>query len=168
MDFPQNSVPLMTPPISPAMVNRDSVINQGPMAGRPQGSCTPLQSHIPCQAFSDVAYQNVPPTNPSFFSSAPNYQALFRPQTHAASYPSRPDRGRYPPFCEQQPQQLPKDYFTPSCAETSYISRPPANFGSAPESMMEAQGLQLLDPGGYGFLGGSGICQGTAYPTSGE
>ncbi|XP_048841504.1 DNA-binding protein RFX6 isoform X3 [Brienomyrus brachyistius] len=166
VDFPQNSVPLMTPPISPAMVNRDSVINQGPMAGRPQGSCTPLQSHIPCQAFSDATYQSIPPANPNFFSSAPNYQAIFRPQMHAGSYPSRQDRGRYPSFCEQQPQQLAKDYFAPSCAETSYISRPPVNFGSAPEPVMEAQGLQLLDPGGYGFLGGSGACQGTAYPTS--
>uniref|UniRef100_A0A3B3UWJ6 DNA-binding protein RFX6 n=1 Tax=Poecilia latipinna TaxID=48699 RepID=A0A3B3UWJ6_9TELE len=36
MDFSQVSGPLMTPPISPAaLVHRGSVINQGPMAGRP-------------------------------------------------------------------------------------------------------------------------------------
>ncbi|KAL4649136.1 DNA-binding protein RFX6 [Arapaima gigas] len=170
MDFSQNSVPLMTPPISPAMVNRDSVINQGPMAVRPQPSCTALQLHTACQAFSDAMYQSLPHGSPGIYPSAPNYQALFRPQplAPAAMYQPRAEGSRYTSFSEQPEQQLAKDFFSNSCAVTPYHSRPVANFGGTPDPVAEAQGMQLMDPGGYNFVGsglsGGGTChQGTAY-----
>ncbi|XP_036406520.1 DNA-binding protein RFX6 [Megalops cyprinoides] len=169
MDFSQNSANLMTPPVSPAMVNRGSVINQGPMAIRSQTGCTPVQPHVACQAFPDTMYQNLPHASPSYYPTTSSYQGLFRPQTQgqASAYQSRADSSRYPSFSEQQ---LPKDYFNSSCAVSPYGSRPMSDFGSALEPGGETQGVQLLDPAGYGFmgsgLGGGGACQGTAYPAA--
>uniref|UniRef100_A0A8C9RWJ5 Regulatory factor X, 6 n=1 Tax=Scleropages formosus TaxID=113540 RepID=A0A8C9RWJ5_SCLFO len=175
MDFSQNSVPLMTPPISPAMASRDSVINQGPMAVRPQAGCAALQPHTACQAFSDIMYQNLPHSSPGVYPSNPGYQALFRPQSLAppAAYQPRAEGSRYPSFGDQPEQQLPKDFFSSSCAVTPYHSRPVANFGGAPDPAAEAQGMQLLDPGGYSFVGGGlnggGAChQGSAYSVAGH
>uniref|UniRef100_A0AAQ5XCY4 DNA-binding protein RFX6 n=1 Tax=Amphiprion ocellaris TaxID=80972 RepID=A0AAQ5XCY4_AMPOC len=72
MDFSQVSGPLMTPPISPAaLVHRGSVINQGPMAGRPL-------------------------TSSSSSSSTPNYQTALRSASSLACHLSR-----YPSFNDQ-------------------------------------------------------------------
>uniref|UniRef100_A0A668W7A4 RFX-type winged-helix domain-containing protein n=1 Tax=Oreochromis aureus TaxID=47969 RepID=A0A668W7A4_OREAU len=56
MDFSQVSGPLMTPPISPAgLVHRGSVINQGPMAGRPLMPQNQCLASVQSQA-SSLAY----------------------------------------------------------------------------------------------------------------
>uniref|UniRef100_A0A673Y253 DNA-binding protein RFX6 n=1 Tax=Salmo trutta TaxID=8032 RepID=A0A673Y253_SALTR len=168
MDFSQNSGPLMTPPISPAMVNRGSVINQGTMAIRPQSACTTIQPHISCQAFPDTMYQSLPPSSPSYYPTTSNYQAVFRPQTHAQApaYHTRSDSSHYPSFSEQH---LAKDYFNSSCAVSPYSSRPTSNYSTVPDSGMETQGVELLDSVGYNF-DGSGLnssgCQESAYSSS--
>uniref|UniRef100_A0A8K9Y7R8 DNA-binding protein RFX6 n=1 Tax=Oncorhynchus mykiss TaxID=8022 RepID=A0A8K9Y7R8_ONCMY len=151
MDFSQNSGPLMTPPISPAMVNRGSVINQGPMAVIPQIACTTIQPHISCQAFPDTMYQSLPSSSPSYYPTTSNYQAVFRPQTHAQApaYHTRSDSSHYPSFSEQH---LAKDYFNSSCAVSPYSSRPTSNYSTVPDPGMETQGVQLLDSGGYNFV----------------
>ncbi|KAG9347508.1 hypothetical protein JZ751_005075, partial [Albula glossodonta] len=178
MDFSQNSVPLMTPPISPALVNRGSVINQGPMAVRSQSSCPGLQPHVSCQAFnSDTVYQSLPHSSPSYYPSGSNYQGLFRPQSQGplSTYQPRPDHSRYPSFSEQPPQQqqqhAPKDYFNSSCAMSPYSSRPMSSFSAQADLGEEAQTVQILDPAGYGFMGnglGGTACHGTAYPAAGQ
>uniref|UniRef100_A0A8C8GPW3 DNA-binding protein RFX6 n=1 Tax=Oncorhynchus tshawytscha TaxID=74940 RepID=A0A8C8GPW3_ONCTS len=151
MDFSQNSGPLMTPPISPAMVNRGSVINQGPMAVIPQIACTTIQPHISCQAFPDTMYQSLPSSSPSYYPTTSNYQAVFRPQTHAQApaYHTGSDSSHYPSFSEQH---LTKDYFNSSCAVSPYSSRPTSNYSTVPDPGMETQGVQLLDSGGYNFV----------------
>ncbi|XP_071019617.1 DNA-binding protein RFX6-like [Oncorhynchus clarkii lewisi] len=170
MDFSQNSGPLMTPPISPAMANRGSVINQGPMAVIPQIACTTIQPHISCQAFPDTMYQSLPSSSPSYYPTTSNYQAVFRPQTHAQApaYHTRSDSSHYPSFSEQH---LAKDYFNSSCAVSPYSSRPTSNYSTVPDPGMETQGVQLLDSGGYNFvmsgLNSSG-CQESAYSTAGH
>uniref|UniRef100_A0A8C8JID0 RFX-type winged-helix domain-containing protein n=1 Tax=Oncorhynchus tshawytscha TaxID=74940 RepID=A0A8C8JID0_ONCTS len=155
MDFSQNSGPLMTPPISPAMVNRGSVINQGTMAIRPQSGCTTIQPHISCQAFPDTMYQSLPPSSPSYYPTTSNYQAVFRPQTHAQApaYLTRSDSSHYPSFSEQH---LAKDYFNSSCAVSPYSSRHTSNYSTVPDPGMETQGVELLDSVGYNF-DGSGL-----------
>ncbi|XP_061100047.1 DNA-binding protein RFX6 [Conger conger] len=168
MDYSQGSGPLMTPPISPALVNRGSVINQGPMAVRPQSSCGTLQPHLPCQAFpGDAVYQNLPPhTGPGYYPAAPGYQPLFRPQTQGLSpaYQARADAGRYPSFSEQPPQS--KDYYSSSCAMSPYGPRALA-FSGPTDLGEDPQSAPILDPAGYAFMGnglGGAACQGGAYP----
>ncbi|XP_064196398.1 DNA-binding protein RFX6 [Anguilla rostrata] len=177
MDFSQNSGPLMTPPISPAMVNRGSVINQGPMAVRSQGACGALQPHPACQAFpGDAMYQNLPHAGAGYYPAASGYQALFRPpvQGPTPAYQGRAEAGRYSSFSEHQqhqqqqqaPPPLPKDYFSSSCAMSPYGSRPMSAFSAAADLGEEPQGVQILDPAGYGFMGnglGGAACQGGAY-----
>ncbi|XP_045065983.1 DNA-binding protein RFX6 [Coregonus clupeaformis] len=170
IDFSQNSGPLMTPPISPAMVNRGSVINQGPMAIRPQSTCTTIQPHISCQAFPNTMYQSLPPSSPSYYPITSNYQDVFRPQTHAQApaYHTHSDSSHYPSFSEQH---LAKDYFNSSCAVSPYSSRHSSNYSTAPDPGMETQGVELLDSGGYNFVG-SGLnssgCQESAYSAAGH
>ncbi|XP_037541577.1 DNA-binding protein RFX6 [Nematolebias whitei] len=100
MDFSQVSVPLMTPPVSPAaLVHRGSVINQAPMAGRPLTSCSfssssclsslsVMTQHAPCPPYQETLYHCSPQTSTSYFppvscSSAPNGQAALRPQAQS-------------------------------------------------------------------------------------
>lgn len=99
MDFSQVSAPLMTPPISPAaLVHRGSVINQGPLTGRPltsssttcpsssSSSCLPSLSPVaqnsPCASFPENLYHCLPQTSSGFFqtssSSGSNYQPALR------------------------------------------------------------------------------------------
>uniref|UniRef100_A0A6Q2ZAP7 DNA-binding protein RFX6 n=1 Tax=Esox lucius TaxID=8010 RepID=A0A6Q2ZAP7_ESOLU len=165
MDCCQNSGPLMTPPISPAMVNRGSVINQGPMAVRTQNVCTAIQPHISCQAFPDNMYQNLPPSSPNYYPTTSTYQAVFRPQTHtqAPAYHSRSDSSRYSSFNEQH---LPKDYFNTSCSVAPYSSRLASSYCADPDPGLETQGVQLLDSGGYNFVG-SGLNSSGYYGNSG-
>ncbi|XP_033505102.1 DNA-binding protein RFX6 [Epinephelus lanceolatus] len=106
MDFSQVSGPLMTPPISPAaLVHRGSVINQGPMTGRPLTTTTPSSSSTcssssssclstlstmtqpsPCSSYPETLYHCLPQTSSGYFpptggSTASNYQPALRPQT---------------------------------------------------------------------------------------
>ncbi|XP_049446749.1 DNA-binding protein RFX6 [Epinephelus fuscoguttatus] len=106
MDFSQVSGPLMTPPISPAaLVHRGSVINQGPMTGRPLTTTTPTSSSTcssssssclstlstmtqpsPCSSYPETLYHCLPQTSSGYFpptggSTASNYQPALRPQT---------------------------------------------------------------------------------------
>ncbi|XP_025754988.1 DNA-binding protein RFX6 isoform X3 [Oreochromis niloticus] len=138
MDFSQVSGPLMTPPISPAgLVHRGSVINQGPMAGRPlmssssssttcsssSSSCLSSLSAMtqpsPCSSYTDTLYHCLPQTTSSYFppassSSTPNYQSALRPQNQClASVQSQASSlachlSRYPSFNDQH---LNKDVF---------------------------------------------------------
>ncbi|XP_041661770.1 DNA-binding protein RFX6 [Cheilinus undulatus] len=108
MDFSQVSGPLMTPPISPAaLVHRGSVINQGPMTGRPLtstsssstssssvSSCLSSLSAMtqlsPCSSYPETLYHCLPQTSSGYFppvssSSASNYQTALRPQSQCLS-----------------------------------------------------------------------------------
>lgn len=75
MDFCQLSGPLMTPPVSPAaLVHRGSVINQGPLTGRPptssssSSSCQPSLS--PCTSFPESLYHCLPQTGSGYFQTS--------------------------------------------------------------------------------------------------
>ncbi|XP_031717554.1 DNA-binding protein RFX6 [Anarrhichthys ocellatus] len=131
MHYSQVSGPLMTPPISPAaLVHRGSVINQGPMTGRPlttsssstcsssSSSCLSSLSTMtqpsPCSSYPETLYHCLPQTSSSYFpqtgnSSASNYQPALRPQTQSqclASVQSQASSlayhlSRYPSFNDQ-------------------------------------------------------------------
>ncbi|CAG00146.1 unnamed protein product, partial [Tetraodon nigroviridis] len=132
MDFSQVSGPLMTPPISPAaLVHRGSVINQGPLTGRPltsssatcptssssSSSClpslSPMTQHSPCASFPETLYHCLPQTSSGFFQtssgSSSNYQPALRPQTpgqclvpvQSQAPPLAYHLSRYPSFNEQ-------------------------------------------------------------------
>ncbi|XP_051265713.1 DNA-binding protein RFX6 [Dicentrarchus labrax] len=132
MDF---SGPLMTPPISPAaFVHRGSVINQGPMTGRPltsssssstctssTSSCLPSLSALtqptPCSSYPETLYHCLPQTSSGYFppasgSSASNYQPGLRPQTQNQCLSQASSLAyhlsRYPSFNDQP---LNKDVF---------------------------------------------------------
>ncbi|XP_061602899.1 DNA-binding protein RFX6 [Cololabis saira] len=100
-DFSQISGPLMTPPNSPAaLVHRSSVINQGPMAGRPLSStpssnCSSSSSCLSslsvmaqpsaCPSYPETLYHCLSQTTSNYFpsasgSSGPNYQTALRSQ----------------------------------------------------------------------------------------
>lgn len=85
----------MTPPVSPAAsVHRGSVINQGPMAGRPLTSCSFSSSSClsslsvmtqpsPCPSYPETLYHCLPQTSTSYYppvssSAAPTCQAALR------------------------------------------------------------------------------------------
>ncbi|XP_076613224.1 DNA-binding protein RFX6 [Chaetodon auriga] len=138
MDFSQGSGPLMTPPISPAaLVHRGSVINQGPMTGRPltssssttcsssSSSClssiSAMTQPTPCSSYPETLYPCLPHTSSSYFppgggSSASNYQPALRPQTQSQCLASAQSQAsslayhlsRYPSFNDQHPN---KDVF---------------------------------------------------------
>ncbi|KAK3516690.1 hypothetical protein QTP70_022182 [Hemibagrus guttatus] len=159
LDYSQSSGPLITPPISPAMANRGSVINQGPMAVRSPISC-PVQSHAPCQAFPDTMYQSLPAS--TYYSSSSTYQPPSLTQTHTppSVYQARSECSRYPSFSGQQ---LAKDCFSSSCSGVTPVYSSRASSGSYPstsEPNIEVQGVQLMD---YGFTGG---CSGPVYTSA--
>ncbi|KAL7888465.1 hypothetical protein AOLI_G00034390 [Acnodon oligacanthus] len=157
LDYTQNSGPLITPPISPAMANRGSVINQGPMAVRSQSSC-PIQSHVPCQAFSDTMCQNLSNSTSSYYPSSSTYQPASLPSTYQAPN----EGGRYASFSGQH---LAKDCFSSSCSAVPYSSRiSSASYSAATDPTVEAQGVQLLDTTGYSFVGGG--CSGPVYTST--
>ncbi|XP_054474931.1 DNA-binding protein RFX6 [Anoplopoma fimbria] len=131
MHYSQVSGPLMTPPISPAaLVHRGSVINQGPMTGRPlttsssstcsssSSSCLPSLSAMtqpsPCSSYPETLYHCLPQTSSGYFppaggSSASNYQPALRPQTQSQGLASVQSQAsslayhlsRYPSFNDQ-------------------------------------------------------------------
>ncbi|KAK1337976.1 hypothetical protein QTO34_001080 [Cnephaeus nilssonii] len=87
MELSQSSGHLMTPPTSPAMASRGSVINQGPMAGRP-----PSPRHTAQRTQSPFILLFLKPTM-TFYGTNANYQTVFRAQPHPPSglYPHRPE-----------------------------------------------------------------------------
>ncbi|XP_017311664.1 DNA-binding protein RFX6 [Ictalurus punctatus] len=160
LDYSQSSGPLITPPISPAMANRGSVINQGPMAVRSPGHC-PVQPHAPCQAFPDGMYQSLPASN--YCTSTSTYQPTNLTQTHTppSAYPARNECSRYSSFSGQQ---LAKDCFNSSCSGVAYSSRTSSvSYPSTSEPTIEVQGVQLMD---YGFAGSAGGCSGPVYTSA--
>ncbi|XP_067427672.1 DNA-binding protein RFX6-like [Thunnus thynnus] len=138
MDFSQVSAPLMTPPISPAaLVHRGSVINQGPMAGRPltsssssslscsssSSSCLSSLSAMtqpsPCASYPETLYHCLPQTSSGYFppasgSSTSVYQPALRPQPQSQCLASVQTSSlayhlsRFPSFNDQH---LTKDVF---------------------------------------------------------
>uniref|UniRef100_A0A3Q1JAJ7 DNA-binding protein RFX6 n=1 Tax=Anabas testudineus TaxID=64144 RepID=A0A3Q1JAJ7_ANATE len=160
MDFSQVSAPLMTPPISPAaLVHRGSVINQGPMAGRPLMSSS---SSSTCSSSSSSCLSSLSAmTQPSPCSSYPDTLYHCLPQTSSSYFPA---------------QHLTKDVST-NCPLTPYGSavRPTTNYSSSSDPVQPEQGLdaqttaQILDSAeGFGFVGAGlnptgGGCQGQTY-----
>ncbi|XP_022518563.2 DNA-binding protein RFX6 isoform X2 [Astyanax mexicanus] len=163
LDYTQSTGTLITPPISPAMANRGSVINQGPMAVRSQSSC-PIQPHMPCQAFPEAMCQNLPNSTSSYYPSSSAYQTSCLPPTHTptSAYQARGDGVRYTSFSGQQ---LPKDCFSSSCSALPYSSRIfTTSYSCSADPNMEVQGVQLLDTGGYSSVGGG--CSGPVYTST--
>ncbi|KAA8582859.1 hypothetical protein FQN60_015405, partial [Etheostoma spectabile] len=169
MDFSQVSGPLMTPPISPAgLVHRGSVINQGPMTGRPltttpssstcsssSSSCLSSLSTMtqlnPCSSYPETLYHCLPQTSSSYFHPASGSSCLASVQSQASSLAYH--LSRYPSFNDQH---LTKDVFyshhPPSahhssngtnCSLAPYGSalRPASSYGSASDPVQTDQGL---------------------------
>uniref|UniRef100_A0A8C5QT20 DNA-binding protein RFX6 n=1 Tax=Leptobrachium leishanense TaxID=445787 RepID=A0A8C5QT20_9ANUR len=153
---------LMTPPMSPAILNRGSVINQGPMAVRPSSVGQVLSTHSQVSSFSEPLFQNHPSTNQNYFGTSSNYQALLRAhvQSSPGTFHHRMDQSRYP---QMNDQQIPRDYFASSCAVSPYSGRP-SNYGS-PSNTQELHNMQFLNAGGFNFINSSlpGGCQGETY-----
>ncbi|XP_031178447.1 DNA-binding protein RFX6 [Sander lucioperca] len=160
MDFSQVSGPLMTPPISPAaLVHRGSVINQGPMTGRPltttsssstcsssSSSCLSSLSAMtqlnPCSSYPETLYHCLPQTSSSYFhpasgSSVSNYQPALRPPNQSqclASVQSQASSlayhlSRYPSFNDQH---LTKDVFYSHHPPSAHHSSNSTNCSLAP------------------------------------
>uniref|UniRef100_A0A672YFP7 DNA-binding protein RFX6 n=1 Tax=Sphaeramia orbicularis TaxID=375764 RepID=A0A672YFP7_9TELE len=186
VDFSQVSGPLMTPPISPAaLVHRGSVINQGPMAGRPLTSSSSSSSSSTSSSSSCLSSLSAL-TQPSPCSSYPETLYHCLPQTSSAYFPPASSLGyplsRYPSFNDQH---LTKDIFYghhhPSLHHSSSSSssncltpygsvvRSTSSYGSASDPVQADQGLdpQILDSAeGFGFVGAGlnppgGGCQGS-------
>ncbi|XP_053566783.1 DNA-binding protein RFX6 [Bombina bombina] len=164
VEVSQNTGHLMTPPMSPAMLNRGSVINQGPMVLRPCSVGPVLPTHSQISSFSEPLYHNIPQTNQNCFGTGTNYQPLFRAQTSSGTFHQKVDPNRYTPLNEQH---ISRDYFTSSCAVSPYSSRPSTNYGST-SNAQDIASMQLLNPGGYNFLSGSisGTCQEGTYSSN--
>nr|KAF6507627.1 regulatory factor X6 [Rousettus aegyptiacus] len=164
IELSQSSGHLMTPPISPAMANRGSVINQGPMAGRPPSVGPVLSAPSHCSTYPEPVYPTLPQANHDFYGTNSNYQTVFRAQPHPPSglYPHRPEHGRCMAWSEQQ---LSRDLFSGSCAGSPYNSRPPSSYGLSPHSQ-DSHSVQFLNTGSFNFLSNAGAssCQGTTLP----
>ncbi|KAI4539428.1 hypothetical protein MG293_010820, partial [Ovis ammon polii] len=164
MELSQSSGHLMTPPISPAMASRGSVINQGPMAGRPPSVGPVLSAPSHCSAYSEPIYPTFPQASHDFYGTNSNYQTVFRTQPHTPSglYPHRPEHGRCMVWSDQQ---LSRDFFSGSCAGSPYNSRPPSSYGPSPHGQ-DPHSLQFLNTGSFNFLSNAGpaSCQGATLP----
>uniref|UniRef100_A0A8C4U7H0 DNA-binding protein RFX6 n=1 Tax=Falco tinnunculus TaxID=100819 RepID=A0A8C4U7H0_FALTI len=165
MELSQSTGHLMTPPISPAMVSRGSVINQGPMAVRPPSVGPVLSTHSQCSSYSEPLYQTLSQTNQNYYGNNSNYQAMFRTQAHSTSgvYHHRAEHSRFNALSEQQ---FSRDYFSNSCAVSPYNARSPSSYGPSPMSQ-DAHNMQFLNTGSFNFLSNSvSACPGAAYPTN--
>uniref|UniRef100_A0A8C0LAX4 DNA-binding protein RFX6 n=1 Tax=Canis lupus dingo TaxID=286419 RepID=A0A8C0LAX4_CANLU len=164
MELSQSTGQLMTPPISPAMASRGSVINQGPMAGRPPSVVPVLSASSHCSTFPESIYPTHPQSNHDFYGTNSNYQTVFRAQPHPPSglYPHRPEHGRCMAWSEQQ---LSRDFFSGSCAGSPYNSRPPSSYGPSSHSQ-DSHSMQFLNTGSFNFLSNTGAasCQGATLP----
>nr|KAF6462934.1 regulatory factor X6 [Molossus molossus] len=164
MELSQSAGHLMTPPISPAMANRGSVINQGPMAGRPPSVGPVLSAPPHCSTYPEPIYPTLPQASHDFYGTNSNYQTVFRAQPHPPSglYPHRQEHGRCMAWSEQQ---LSRDFFSGSCAGSPYNSRPPSSYGPSPHSQ-DSHSMQFLNTGSFNFLSNAGTasCQGATLP----
>ncbi|TKC36408.1 hypothetical protein EI555_017287 [Monodon monoceros] len=164
MELSQSSGHMMTPSISPAMASRGSVINQGPMAGRPPSVGPVLSAPSHCSAYSEPVYPTLPQANHDFYGTNSNYQTVFRAQPHTPSglYPHRPEHSRCMVWSEQQ---LSRDFFSGSCAGSPYNSRPPSSYGPSPHGQ-DSHSMQFLNTGSFNFLSNAGAtsCQGATLP----
>ncbi|KAJ7341872.1 hypothetical protein JRQ81_007507 [Phrynocephalus forsythii] len=165
VELPQSTAHLMTPPISPAMISRGSVINQGPMAGRPPSAGPSLSAHSHCSSYSEPLYQALPPTNQNFYGVGASYPSVFRTQGHPSSgaYQYRIEPGPFVSTNEQQ--RFPRDYFSSSCAVSPYSAR--TNYGSS-STVPETHSMQFLNSGGYSFMNNSvaSSCQASPYSST--
>lgn len=165
MELSQSTGHLMTPPISPAMVSRGSVINQGPMAVRPPSVDPVLSTHSQCSSYSEPLYQTLSQTNQNYYGNNSNYQMMFRTQAHSTPgvYHHRAEHSRFSALSEQQ---FSRDYFSNSCAVSPYNARSPSSYG--PSSMsQDAHNTQFLNTGSFNFLSNSvSTCPGAAYPAN--
>ncbi|KAM5263969.1 DNA-binding protein RFX6 [Ctenodactylus gundi] len=163
MEFSQNSGHLMTPPISPAICSRGSVINQGPMAGRPPSVGPGLSVPSHCSSYPETIYPAMSQTNHDFYGTNANYQTVFRAQTNPPPglYP-RVEHSRCMAWTEQQ---LSRDFFSGSCAGSPYNSRPPSSYGPSPQAQ-DSHSMQFLNTGSFNFLSNTGpaSCQGVTLP----
>uniref|UniRef100_A0A8C6NDH2 DNA-binding protein RFX6 n=1 Tax=Melopsittacus undulatus TaxID=13146 RepID=A0A8C6NDH2_MELUD len=165
MELSQSTGHLMTPPISPAMVSRGSVINQGPMAVRPPSVGPVLSTHSQCSSYSEPLYQTLSQTNQNYYGNNSNYQTMFRTQAHSTPgvYHHRTEHSRFSALSEQQ---FSRDYFSNSCAVSSYSARSPSSYGSSSTSQ-DAHNTQFLNNGSFNFLSNSmSTCPGAAYPAN--
>ncbi|KAM6467733.1 DNA-binding protein RFX6 [Liasis olivaceus] len=166
-DLSRSTAHLITPPISPAIVSRGSVINQGPMAARPSSVGPPLSAHSHCSSYSEHLYQTVPQTNQNFYGVGASYPPMFRAQTHPPSgaYPQRAEPSLFPAVNEQQ--RFSRDYFSSSCAVSPYSTRSPPLYGSS-SATQETHCMQFLNNGGYNFMNNTttSSCQGSSYSTA--
>uniref|UniRef100_H0ZNV5 DNA-binding protein RFX6 n=1 Tax=Taeniopygia guttata TaxID=59729 RepID=H0ZNV5_TAEGU len=165
MELSQSTGHLMTPPISPAMVSRGSVINQGPMAVRPPSVGPMLSTHSQCSSYSEPLYQTLSQTNQNYYGNNSNYQAMFRTQAHSTSgvYDHRAESSRFNALSEQQ---FSRDYFSNSCAVSPYNARSPSSYGPSSVSQ-DTHNMQFLNSGSFNFLNNSvSTCPGAAYPAN--
>uniref|UniRef100_A0A2K6GGK4 DNA-binding protein RFX6 n=1 Tax=Propithecus coquereli TaxID=379532 RepID=A0A2K6GGK4_PROCO len=164
MELSQSTGPLMTPPISPAMASRGSVINQGPMAGRPPSVGPVLSAPSHCSTYPEPIYPTLPQASHDFYGTSSNYQTVFRSQPHPPSglYPHHTEHGRCMAWTEQQ---LSRDFFSGSCAGSPYNSRPPSSYGPSPHAQ-DSHSMQFLNTGSFNFLSNAGAanCQGATLP----
>lgn len=163
MELPQSTGHLMTPPISPALVSRGSVINQGPMAVRPPSVGPVLSTHSQCSSYSEPLYQTLSQNNQNYYGNNSSYQAMFRTQAHSTSgvYHHRAEHGRFSALNEHQ---FSRDYFNNSCAVTPYSARSPSSYCSS-SMTQDAHNMQFLNTGSFNFLSNSApTCPGATYP----
>lgn len=162
MELSESTGHLMTPPISPALVSRGSVINQGPMAVRPPSVGPVLSTHSQCSSYSEPLYQTLSQTNQNYYGNNSNYQAMFRTQAHSMPgvYHHRAEHSRFNALSEQQ---FSRDYFNNSCAVSPYSARSPSSYG--PSSMpQDTHSMQFLNTGSFNFLSNSvSTCPGATY-----
>uniref|UniRef100_A0A8C0W4N0 DNA-binding protein RFX6 n=1 Tax=Castor canadensis TaxID=51338 RepID=A0A8C0W4N0_CASCN len=166
IELSQSTGHLATPPISPATANRGSVINQGPMAGRPPG-VGPVPAAPPHRStHPEPDYPALAQASHDFYGPGADYQTVFRTQPHPPPglYPHRSEHGRCMAWAEQQ---LPRDFFSGSCAGSPYNSRPPSSYGPSPHAQ-DAHSMQFLNTGSFNFLSNAGAasCQGATLPSS--
>uniref|UniRef100_A0A8D0C292 DNA-binding protein RFX6 n=1 Tax=Salvator merianae TaxID=96440 RepID=A0A8D0C292_SALMN len=158
---------LMTPPVSPAVVSRGSVINQGPMAGRPPSVGPPLTVHSLGTSYSEPLYQTVPQANQNFYGVSASYPTMFRTQTNPSSgaYQHRVESSPFTATNEQP--RFPREFFGGSCAMSSYNARSPTNYGSS-STLQETHGMQFLNSGSYSFMNNSqtSSCQGSSFSSN--
>ncbi|XP_043930157.1 DNA-binding protein RFX6 [Protopterus annectens] len=166
VELPQGSTNLMTPPVSPAMVNRGSVINQT-MAGRPPSGNSVMSTHFHCISYSDPIYQTLASSNQNYYGTTSPYQSTFRSQTHLSNavYSPRSDPSQYSAFNEQQ--QHSPDYFHSGCAVSPYSCRSSSNYGHS-SGAQDTHSMQLLNSAAFNFLGNSATasCQGSSFSTN--
>ncbi|KAM3931621.1 DNA-binding protein RFX6 [Leptodactylus fuscus] len=163
MELSQSTPHLMTPPMSPAVLNRGSVINQGPMVLRSSSVGPGLSSHSQVSSFSEPPYHNLSEPNQNYFGNGSNYQAMFRTHAQSGNFQNRLDQSRYPQLNDQP---VTRDYFSSSCAVTPFGTRPSSNYCSS--NPQEIQGMPLFNSGGFNFLNSvpSGSCQGGTYSSN--